>query len=117
MACINVIAADTDDEADFLASSFYRLALGIVTNKRKPLQPPIINMDDVWSEYEKAAVMQMMEYSFIGSAETVRRQLEHFLDKTQVDEIMVASYIYDNAAKMHSYELIAPFFNTKISHW
>ena len=112
MACINVIAADTDEEAEFLASSFYRLALGIVTNKRKPLQPPIKNMDEVWSEYEKAAVMQMMEYSFIGSAETVRKQLEKFLEKTQVEEIMVASYIYDNAAKIHSYELIAPFFRT-----
>lgn len=112
MACINVITADTDEEAHLLASSFYRLALGIVTNKRKPLQPPIKNMDDVWSEFEKAAVMQMMEYTFIGSAKTVHNQLEIFSDKTKVDEIMVASYIYDNAAKIHSYELIAPFFNT-----
>jgi luciferase family oxidoreductase group 1 len=110
MACINVIAADTDEEAHYLASSFYRLALGIVTNKRKPLQPPVKNMDDVWEEYEKAAVMQMMQYTFIGSAATVQKKLGSFLDDTQVDEIMVASYIYDNDAKIHSYELIAPFF-------
>ena len=114
MACINVIAADTDEEAQYLASSFFRLALGIITNKRKPLQPPIKNMDDEWAEYEKAAVMQMMEYTFIGSAQTIEKGLQSFLADTLVDEIMVASYIYDNAAKIHSYELIAPFFKMSV---
>jgi len=113
MACINVIAADTDEEAQHLATSFYRLALGIVTGKRKPLQPPIESMDDEWSDYEKAAVMHMMQYTFIGSAKTVHEGLQTFLDETSVDEIMVASYIYDNVAKIHSYELIAPFFKTQ----
>lgn len=112
MACINVIAADTDEEAQYLSSSFYRLAMGIVTNKRKPLQPPVKSMDGIWADHEKAAVMQMMQYTFIGSAKTVREGLQVFLDDTDVDEIMVASYIYDNAAKIHSYELIAPFFKT-----
>ena len=110
MACINVIAADTDDEAEQLATSFYRLAMGIITNKRMPLQPPIKNMQGVWSDYEEAAVKQMMQYTFIGSAKTVHERLQTFLDETGVDEIMVASYIYDNAAKIYSFELIAPFF-------
>ena len=110
LACINIIAADTDEEAKFLASSFYRLALGIVTNERKPLQPPIANMDTVWKEFEKQTVLQMMKYSFIGSPETIKKNLESFLDETEVDELMVASYVYDNDAKIHSYELIADFF-------
>lgn len=110
LACINVIAADTDEKANLLASSFYRLALGIVTNERKPLQPPTSNMDAVWKEYEKLTVLQMMKYTFIGSPETVKKNLQPFLDETDVDELMVASYIYDNDAKIHSYELIADFF-------
>lgn len=110
LACINVIAADTEEEARFLASSFYRLALGIVTNERKPLQSPISNMDSVWKEYEKQTVLQMMKYTFIGSPETIKKNLQTFLDETQVDELMVASYIYDNNAKIYSYELIADFF-------
>jgi luciferase family oxidoreductase group 1 len=110
MACINVIAAGTDEEAQYLASSFYRLAAGIVTNKRKPLQPPIKNMDEVWTDYEKESVLRMMQYSFIGSAEKVHDDLQNFLNDTHVDEIMVASHIYDTAAKIHSYKLIAPFF-------
>lgn len=110
MACINVIAADTDEEALYLASSFYRLALGIVTNNRRPLQPPINNMESVWDDYEKAAVLQMMKYTFIGSTATVKKGLQTFLDNTQVEEIMVATYVYDNNAKKHSYELIADLF-------
>ena len=110
MACINVIAADTDEEAQYLASSFYRLALGIVTGERKPLSPPVKSMEAIWTEYEKATVMQMMQYTFIGSAKTVQEGLQAFLNETGVDEVMVASYIYDNALKIRSYELIAPFF-------
>ncbi len=110
MACVNVIAADTDEEAQRLATSFYMLAMGIVTGKRKPLQPPFESMDEIWNEYEKAAVMQMMKFSFIGSSQTVKRQLESFVSETGIDEVMVASYIYDNAAKIYSYELTASFF-------
>jgi luciferase family oxidoreductase group 1 len=110
LACVNAIVADTDEEAHYLASSFYQLASGIITNNRKPLQPPIKNFFEQWDEYEKAAVLQMMKYTFIGSASTVKKGLQSFLDDTQVDEIMIASYVYDNDAKIHSYELIAEFF-------
>ncbi len=115
MACVNVIAADTDEQARRLATSFYLLAMGIVTGKRKPLQPPINSMDDIWTDYEKGAVLQMMQYSFIGSATTVQQALQSFSDETGIDEIMVASYIYDNAARIKSYELIAPFFKNRSS--
>ena len=55
----------------------------------------------------------MMKYTFIGSPATVKKGLQPFLDDTKVDEIMVASYVYDNDAKIHSYELIAEFFKKK----
>ena len=105
-----MIAADTDKEAQRLATSFYMLAMGIVTGLRQPLQPPVDSMDNVWQPHEKAAVLQMMQYTFIGSVETIRQRLQSFVVATGVDEIMVASYIYDNAAKIKSYELIAPLF-------
>ena len=110
MACINVIAADTDEEAQRLATSFYMLAMGIVTGKRQPLQPPVNSMQGIWADYERAAVMQMMQFTFIGSAKTVQQKLQTFLKDTRVDEIMVASYIYDNAAKIRSYEIVADCF-------
>jgi luciferase family oxidoreductase group 1 len=110
MACVNVIAADTDEDAQYLATSFYKLALGIIRNSGKPLQPPVTNMQGEWEEYEKAAVMQMMKFAFIGSQSTVRRALDSFLRETEVDEIMVASYIYNNDKKIYSYKLISDFF-------
>ena len=40
LACVNIFGAETDDEAEFLVTSLYRMFLGIVTNERVPLQPP-----------------------------------------------------------------------------
>ncbi len=110
MACINVVAASTDEEAHYLATSFYQLILGLIRNKRKPLQAPSASMENSWTAPEKAAVQQMAHYSFIGSAATVKQGLQSFLNETGVDEIMVTSHIYDLEAKKKSYELIAPFF-------
>lgn len=104
MACINVIAADTDEEANYIATSFYQLATGIITGQRIPLQPPVKTMD--WTDYEKMAVSQMMEYSFIGSAETVRKGLEQFVDLTRVDELMITSHIYDHQTRLRSFEIV-----------
>ena len=105
MACVNVIAADTDEEAHFLATSFYQLAIGIITGLRKPLQPPVKTMD--WTDYEKMAVDQMMQYSFIGSAETVRNGLEQFIELTRVDELMIASHIFDHQKRLRSFEILS----------
>ena len=110
MACVNVIAADTNEEAQQLATSFYMLAMGIVTGKRKPLQPPVKSMKGLWSEYEEAAVMQMMQFSFVGDQQTVKEKIQSFLERTDVDEIMIASHIYHNAAKIRSYEIVARAF-------
>jgi hypothetical protein len=63
-----------------------------------------------WYEYEEAAVKQMMQFTFIGSKSTVQQGLQTFLNNTNVDEIMVASYIYDNHKKIYSYKLVAEFF-------
>lgn len=105
MACVNVIAAETDWEAHCLATSFYQLAVGIITGQRKPLQPPLKTMD--WSEYEKMAVSQMMRYSFVGSGESVRKELEQFLAQTEVDELMIASHIFDHKARLKSFEIVS----------
>jgi luciferase family oxidoreductase group 1 len=107
MACVNVMAADTDAQANKLATSVKQLFLGIVTGKRKKLQPPVDNMNEIWNEAAEAAVMQMLAYSFIGSAEKIKNQLQQFAEQTQVNEIMATSHIYDHQAKLHSYKLFS----------
>lgn len=107
MAGINVIAAETDARASFLATSFYQVARGIITGQRRPLPPPVESMDGLWTQYEEAAIRQMMAYSFIGGPERLRPQLERFVSATGINELMVVSHIYDPAARRDSYRILA----------
>lgn len=106
LACVNVIAADTDEEATFLSTSLYRLFLGIITDARQPLQPPgalpaTFDHPDV-----QRMVGNMMACTFVGSKATLRNDLSAFIAETGIDELMVASHIYDREAKLKSYALV-----------
>ncbi|MFD0975569.1 LLM class flavin-dependent oxidoreductase [Salinimicrobium gaetbulicola] len=121
IACVNVIAADTDEEAEFLASSQKQFALGIIRNQRNPMPPPVENMSGIWNPEEAAAISQMMQYSFVGSQESIEEKLIDFISETGVDEIMVVSHIYDHEKRLRSYELLSelkkpvkdPFFDSQ----
>ncbi|QDH81445.1 LLM class flavin-dependent oxidoreductase [Echinicola soli] len=110
VSCVNVIAAETDEKAHKTATSFYQMALGIVRRKSYPLRPPVDTMDGLWTEPEAAAINQMMACSFVGTAATVRENLEHFQEIAQVDEIMICSHVYDHEERLESYELAASCF-------
>ena len=107
MVCVNVIAATTTAAAQRIATSFYQLASGIISGKRRLLQTPVDSMEGRWSEYEEAAVKQMMTYSFIGDAGTIQANLSDFINKTGTDELMLVSHIYEPADKRMSYRIIA----------
>lgn len=107
MACVNVIAADTNDEAQYIATSAYQAFLGIVRNKRELLQPPLKDMNVIWTKLEEAQIKQMLSGSFIGSAATVKQELKKFIQQTGIDELMAAAHIYDFNAKLHSYKLLS----------
>ncbi|WP_113661533.1 LLM class flavin-dependent oxidoreductase [Pedobacter nanyangensis] len=107
LSCVNVVAADTDQEAEKLSTSLKMLFMGIVTNKRRLLQPPVDSMDGIWSDMEEAAVEQMLDFTFIAGPNKLKEQLQSFLKHTQVDELMVTSHIYDQQARLRSYEIVA----------
>ncbi|MBW8362633.1 MAG: LLM class flavin-dependent oxidoreductase [Kaistella sp.] len=106
IACVNGIAADTDEEAKRLSTTLYQAFINIIRNDRKPYAPPVDDMDEIWNPMEKAGVMQKLRYSFIGSEETVKKQLLNFQETFKVDEIMFTSHIYDHNARLRSYEII-----------
>lgn len=112
IACVNVVAADTDKEAQYLATSAYQLVLGLIRNRRKPLAPPTHDMDGLWNNEERAAVNQMFYYSFIGSKETIANEMQSFADKTGINEVMTTTHIFDLNAKVRSLELTASLFKT-----
>lgn len=107
MACVNVVAADTDEEAEYLATSLYTAFLNVIKGTRTTLQPPVNHMDSIWNDAERYAVMQMLKYTFIGSGLNVQSKLMAFAADTGIDELMITSHIFDHGARVHSYEIIS----------
>ena len=113
MVALNVIAAETDEEAEYLATSQYQSFLNLIRQKPGKIPPPVKDMSTIWNEREKALVNSRTGGSIIGSKETVKRKLEEFLERTQADEIMVNAMIFDQAKRLRSYEIIAEIISQK----
>jgi luciferase family oxidoreductase group 1 len=112
MACVNVIAADTDAEAEFLATSMKQLFLGILTNQRKPLQPPVESMGELWTPEIEEAANRMLTYTFIGGRKTLAEKLHSFIEESGIDEMMVTGNIYDQQKRLNSYSILKEVMNS-----
>jgi luciferase family oxidoreductase group 1 len=107
MAGINIIVADTDEEAERISTSLYERVIGILTGDRNYMQPPVDMSDEIRNLSQHPAVQQMLKYLFKGSKKTVKKQVKEFLETTQVDELIVATNIYDGADRIKSYRAFA----------
>jgi luciferase family oxidoreductase group 1 len=107
MVGVNVIAADNDDAARRLATSHQQAFLNLIRGQPGRLPPPVDRMDGHWSAAEEAAVAGNLSASIIGGPETVRRGLDDLLARTQADEIIMNAMIFDQDARLKSYEIIA----------
>ena len=107
MVGVNVIAADTDEEARHLFTSPQQSFTNLFRGARGKLQPPIDDIESYWTPSEKAQAMNMLSCSFVGSPKTVRDGLENFLAQTGADEVMVAAAIYDHSKRLRSYEILS----------
>ncbi|MGG3468921.1 LLM class flavin-dependent oxidoreductase [Neobacillus pocheonensis] len=107
MVGVNVIAADTDEEAKWLSTSMQQQFLALIRNNPGKLQPPVENIDDLCSDYEKSLLAGRLSTTIIGSPETVKDKLQAFLDETQADEMIVNAQIFDHHARLRSYEILA----------
>lgn len=104
---VNIIAAETDAEARYLATSQQMSFANLVRGARKLTQPPIPDIDTYWSPQEKAQAGQMLGCSIIGDADTVRRGVDALLERTQADELMIVSDMYDFNKRLRSFRIIA----------
>jgi len=107
MAGINVIAADTDDEAKRLATTQQMSFADIFSGRRDLSKPPIDDIETYWSPHERVQAMRMLARSVVGSVDTVRKGLQAFVAETGVDEVMIVSDVYHHDARLRSVELIA----------
>lgn len=107
MAGINIIAADTDEEAERISTSMIRMMLGVMTGKIDYMQPAMDMTQELRDIAAHPALQQMMKYSFAGSKETIRNKTEDFLKQTGVDELMVVSHIFDHQERVKSFRIFA----------
>jgi luciferase family oxidoreductase group 1 len=107
MCGIGVFAADTDAEARRLSTSMQMQFVNLRRGQPSPLNPPVDSMDDYWSDAEKAMVERAMKYAVVGTPQVVKERLKAFISMTHADELMVTAQIYDHAARLRSYEIVA----------
>lgn len=105
MVGLNVIAADTDEEAEFLASSQKMMFTNMLRGKRELFPPPIDDIDDYWTPTEKVQVSAMLACSIVGGPETIRSGLKAFIDRTGADELIIASNVFDHKKRLRSFEI------------
>jgi len=107
MVGVNVVAAETDEEAQRLFTTVQQSFTNLVRGAPGKLQAPVDDIEGYWTAAEKQHASRMLKHSIVGSRETVRRELESFVSLTNADELMVVCSIYDHAARVRSYELVA----------
>ena len=104
---VNIVAADTDEEARYLFTTHQQHATRMRRNTRGMLPPPIDDIETFWTPYEKVSVSEQLSCSVVGSPETVRRGLQDLVEKTGADELIMAGQIFDHKARLRSFEIAA----------
>ncbi|ULJ61963.1 LLM class flavin-dependent oxidoreductase [Wielerella bovis] len=112
IVCNNVVAADSDDEAYFLATTQQQLFWDLVRGESRGMQPPVPDMDVLWSPQEKLVAQSMMSASLSGDSGSLKTQLLDFQKQIAADEIMVINYVFDETKQFHSYSLLKQIIET-----
>ena len=107
MLGFNIIAADTDDEARFLASSMQQAFVNSRSGRPSRLQPPIQDYEQGIMPHEREIIEQVLSCSAVGSPGVVREGLENFIARTGADELMISSHIFSHSARLRSYAITA----------
>lgn len=110
MVSVNIIAAESDEKAKWLATSQLQQFLSSRRGKESaPLKPPIDNIYDISSEDERVLLEKILDSpsTIVGSPETVKIKLETFLGETKANEVIIISQIYNHEELLHSYEIVA----------
>jgi len=107
MAGAGVFASETDTEARRLITSAQQQFLNLRRGRPGPVPPPVDSMEDLWSPAERAGVEHALRYAIVGAPDVVKQGLDAFIAETRVDEVMITAQIYDHAARLRSYEIVA----------
>jgi luciferase family oxidoreductase group 1 len=107
MAGLNVVAAETDAEARYLFTSAQQAFINLRSGRPGKLPPPVDNIDPLLEGPARLMLSQVLSAAVVGSPTTVRQGISGFVARTGVDEIIVTAQVYDHAARVRSYQLLA----------
>jgi luciferase family oxidoreductase group 1 len=107
MLGVNVIAAETDEEAQLLFTSLQQAFLSLRRGRPGRLPPPDPEFKRGLHPTEEAMLRETLAYAVVGSAETVRQGVDRFISATGADELMVTAQVFDHGARLHSFQLTA----------
>jgi len=107
MLGVPMVVADTDEQADYLATSVYQRILALMRGQSLMQKPPVPTMNGLWLPHERDAVGDFLGLAMIGSPEKVKAKLEVLLEQTGADELIFTSDLYEHADRVRSYELMA----------
>jgi luciferase family oxidoreductase group 1 len=107
MLGLNVVAAETDDEARFLFSSLQQSFINSRSGRPGRLPPPVANFDEDIDPYARAMLDDALACAIVGGARTVREGMVAFVARTGADELMVTANIFDHAKRKRSFAIVA----------
>ena len=107
MVGVNIVAAETDEEARHLFTTQQMSFTSIFRGARGLSQPPIDDIDSYWTDVEKAQVQRMLTRAIVGSPSTVKAGMEALVEETGADELIIVSDVFDHGKRLRSFELIA----------
>jgi luciferase family oxidoreductase group 1 len=107
MLGLNVVAADTDEEARFLFSSQQQSFLNIRRGRPGRLPPPLPDFDSLIDNYGRAMLNDSLACAIVGGPDKIGRGLEEFVQRTGADELMVTTNIFDHTKRKRSFEILA----------
>jgi luciferase family oxidoreductase group 1 len=107
MLGVNVVAADTDDEARRLFTSLQQAFVNLRRGHPGPLPPPADDFDERLTPMDRLGISEVLSCSIVGSPKSVARGMAEFIAATGANELMVASQIFEHAARLRSYEITA----------
>jgi luciferase family oxidoreductase group 1 len=107
MLGLNVVAAPTDTEARLLFTSLQQAFVNLRSGRPGKLPPPVENYDRDLDPSARAVLQQALSCAVVGSPETVRRGIAAFVARTGADELMVTAQVFDHAARVRSFEILA----------
>jgi luciferase family oxidoreductase group 1 len=107
MVGVPLVAAESDGEAQRLATSAFQRQVKLIRRQSIFVPPPVDSMEGIWSEAERFLVGSRMAIAAIGGPETVRQKLGELLRQTQADELILVSDFYEHSRRLRSFEIAA----------